>query len=110
MLSLYWKRLTNWGAMAGIVGGATVAFVWSKSTTLSTLGGALSEPLYEIVPGFLTCLVLAVVVSLLTPAPGEKELAGFHHMEAPTQAVPIVQAAGAGSTGDAGHRGPGMKA
>ena len=113
VLSLYWKRLTNWGAMAGIVGGATVAFVWSKSETLSTFGGALSEPLYEIVPGFLTCLVLAVVVSLLTPAPGEKELAGFRHMEAPTQAVPIVQAAGANAAGDTANPGqaePGMKA
>lgn len=113
VLSLYWKRLTNWGAMAGILGGAVVAFVWSKSQTLSTLGGALSEPLYEIVPGFLTCLVLAVVVSLITPAPGEKELAGFHHMETQTQAVPIVQVADAGATAGSanpGQPGTGMKA
>ena len=59
LLSLYWRKLTNVGALMGMVSGAVVAFVWGK---VPALAGAL----YEIVPGFFTCLVVAVVISLIT--------------------------------------------
>ncbi|MGE7842946.1 sodium/proline symporter PutP [Lysinibacillus sp. NPDC093712] len=59
LLSLYWKRLTNYGALSGMVLGALTAFVWGKIESLSTT-------LYEIVPGFLVCLVVAVIVSMMT--------------------------------------------
>ncbi|SNC73544.1 sodium/proline symporter [Kytococcus aerolatus] len=60
LLSLYWRRLTTAGTLAGMITGAVVAFVWGR-----TEGTGLLE-LYEIVPGFLCGLVVAVVVSLLT--------------------------------------------
>ncbi|MBE1877743.1 sodium/proline symporter PutP [Myceligenerans pegani] len=63
ILSLYWRRLTRWGALAGMVVGATVAFVWGRSP--------LADTLYEIVPGFVLGGLVAIVVSLLTPAPSE---------------------------------------
>ncbi|PZR55423.1 sodium/proline symporter PutP [Xylanimonas oleitrophica] len=69
LLSLYWRRLTAWGALAGMVGGAVVSFVWGRT--------GLADLLYEIVPGFAVCLVLAVVVSLLTPQPGPEVDAEF---------------------------------
>lgn len=59
LLSLYWRKLTNIGALAGMVSGAVVAFIWGKSEYLSGM-------LYEIVPGFFICLLVAVVVSLAT--------------------------------------------
>ncbi|MFJ7664835.1 sodium/proline symporter PutP [Lysinibacillus sp. NPDC097162] len=59
LLSLYWKRLTNYGALSGMVLGALTAFVWGKIESLSTA-------LYEIVPGFIVCLVVAVIVSMMT--------------------------------------------
>ncbi|MFJ5792307.1 sodium/proline symporter PutP [Lysinibacillus sp. NPDC093197] len=59
LLSLYWKRLTNYGALSGMVLGALTAFVWGKIESLSMA-------LYEIVPGFLVCLVVAVIVSMMT--------------------------------------------
>lgn len=59
LLSLYWRKLTNIGALAGMVSGAVVAFVWGKSDYLSDM-------LYEIVPGFFICLLVAVAVSLAT--------------------------------------------
>ncbi len=59
LLALYWRKLTNMGALLGMVVGAVVAFVWGKVP-------ALSGMLYEIVPGFIACLVVAVVVSLIT--------------------------------------------
>ncbi|ROS79208.1 sodium/proline symporter PutP [Cellulomonas sp. PhB143] len=60
LLSLYWKSLTRWGALAGMISGGVVAFVWGKVP-------ALHDALYEIVPGFLVCLVVAVVVSRARP-------------------------------------------
>lgn len=59
LLSLYWRKLTNIGALAAMIAGAVTAFVWGKIP-------ALSSALYEIVPGFFVCLIVAVVVSLVT--------------------------------------------
>lgn len=59
LLSLYWKRLTNYGALSGMVLGATTVFIWGNIESLKTA-------LYEIVPGFLVCLVVAMIVSMMT--------------------------------------------
>ncbi len=62
MLSLYWKRLNFEGAMAGIVTGALVDILW-----LAFLSGT---GVYEIIPGFLSGLLVAVAVTLCTEKPG----------------------------------------
>ncbi|MBP3223246.1 MAG: sodium/proline symporter PutP [Actinomycetaceae bacterium] len=59
LLSLYWKKLTSAGAFAGLVSGAVVTFVWGSID-------ALHGVMYEIVPGFLVNLCVAIVVSLVT--------------------------------------------
>lgn len=59
LLSLYWRKLTNYGAISGMITGAVTAFIWGKVE-------ALTSALYEIVPGFIVCLLVAVVVSLIT--------------------------------------------
>ncbi|GAA1726169.1 sodium/proline symporter PutP [Isoptericola hypogeus] len=69
ILSLYWRRLTRWGALSGMVVGAVVAFVWGRS--------GLADTLYEIVPGFGAGLLVAVVVSWLTPRPDAAVLEEF---------------------------------
>jgi len=56
LLSLYWRRLTAWGALAGMVVGAVTVGVWG-----SLEGGILD--VYEILPGFVFNLVVAVAVS-----------------------------------------------
>ena len=58
LLSLYWKKLTKWGALWGMVVGAITVILWSN------LG--LGKTLYEIVPGFAFNLIVAVVVSMVT--------------------------------------------
>ncbi|MDO5500688.1 MAG: sodium:proline symporter, partial [Propionibacteriaceae bacterium] len=70
ILSLFWKRLTSQGALAGMVAGAVVAFIWGQTP-------ALSGFLYEIVPGFLANLIVAVVVSLATKAPSQEVIEEF---------------------------------
>ncbi|WP_147918966.1 sodium/proline symporter PutP [Ruania zhangjianzhongii] len=64
LLSLFWKRLSNWGALSGLIVGAVVAYTWGQSS--------LSDTLYEIVPGFAANLIVAVVVSLFTFKPNEQ--------------------------------------
>lgn len=70
ILALYWKRLTYWGAFAGIIAGFATDALW-----LAFLSGPTG--LYEIIPGFIVGLIAAVVVSELTPAPSEEVLEMF---------------------------------
>lgn len=63
LLSLFWRRLTNWGALAGMVVGAATVFIWDA---IEKAGGPELFSLYEIVPGFALNLVVAIVVSLAT--------------------------------------------
>ncbi|MBP5739325.1 MAG: sodium:proline symporter, partial [Spirochaetia bacterium] len=65
LLSLFWKRLTFSGAVAGITAGAIVDIYW-----MLNLG---STGVYELFPGFVAGLILAVVVSVFSKEP-EKEV------------------------------------
>ena len=64
MLSLFWKRLTFSGAVAGIGVGAAVDILW--------LAFCSGIGLYEIIPGFAAGFVAAVVVSLCSAAPSKE--------------------------------------
>ena len=59
LLSLFWKRMTRNGALAGVIGGALTVIVWKQT------GSAL----YEIVPGFIVATLAVVAVSLLGREP-----------------------------------------
>mgnify|MGYP001210661743 FL=1 len=61
LLSLFWRRLTNWGALAGMVSGAVTVILWNMFGP-----DVFGAGLYEIVPGFVVHLVVAIVVSRLT--------------------------------------------
>jgi sodium/proline symporter len=64
LLCLFWRKLTNWGALAGMVAGAVTVFAWD------TYGEAVSGvDLYEIVPAFAVNLVVAAIVSRMTYTP-----------------------------------------
>ncbi|MBR0192498.1 MAG: sodium/proline symporter [Thermoguttaceae bacterium] len=63
LLSLFWRRFSFAGAVAGIVMGAAVDIAWIFFMTQTGI--------YELAPGFLAGLTAAVVVSLLTK-PGEE--------------------------------------
>ena len=64
LLSLFWKRFTFSGAVAGIAVGALVDILW--------LAFCSGIGLYEIIPGFAAGLIAAVVVSLCSPAPSKE--------------------------------------
>lgn len=65
LLSLYWRKITAKGALWGMVAGAITVMVWGNIK-------ALSDTLYEIVPGFIICWIVVYVVSLATYRPNEE--------------------------------------
>jgi sodium/proline symporter len=67
LMSLFWRRMTGTGALAGMLVGALTVIAWKPLTGSS---------LYEIVPGFILGMIAIYVVSLLTPA-SDKVMARF---------------------------------
>ena len=61
LLSLFWKRFTFSGAVAGILTGAIIDIGW--------LAFLSSTGIYEIIPGFVLGGLAAIVVSLCSKAP-----------------------------------------
>lgn len=62
ILSLFWRRFTYKGAIAGVVGGALTDVLWYAFLSSST-------GVYELLPGFLVGLICAVVVTLIDKKP-----------------------------------------
>ncbi|MFD2912068.1 sodium/proline symporter PutP [Jeotgalibacillus terrae] len=74
LLSLYWKRMTRWGALAGMLTGAITVILW-----VYVLG--LSSWLYEMIPGFILSTIAIVVVSLINGNSREPVQEGFDKFE-----------------------------
>ena len=77
LASLFWKRATYRGALAGMVTGGATVFIWKF--LIAPLGGVLG--IYELLPAFLLSLLVLVVVSLLDEAPGQEIIAEFEEMK-----------------------------
>ncbi|MCR4736043.1 MAG: sodium/proline symporter PutP [Treponema sp.] len=66
LLALYWKRTTAPGAIAGLITGGITVVVWHN------LKGGLFN-VYEILPAFIICLLVTIIVSLCTKVNPEVE-------------------------------------
>lgn len=73
LFSLFWKRTTRAGAVAGMVGGAGMVFLWKL--VISKLGGVFA--IYELLPAFIFSALCIVVVSLLDKKPSAEIEADF---------------------------------
>lgn len=62
IFSLYWKRMTERGAIAGIITGGLTVLIWKN------LSGGIFE-LYEMAPGFLLSVISIIVFSLTDKQP-----------------------------------------
>ena len=78
IFSLFWKRINRAGAIAGMVSGAGMVFLWKL--VISKLGGPFG--IYELLPAFIFSSVVIVVVSLLTKAPSQEILDDFEAVKA----------------------------
>lgn len=76
LMALFWKRSNKWGALAGMVVGGVMVFVWKF--LIAPLGGVWA--IYELLPAFLCSLVAIVVVSPLTPAPEQSVVQIFEEI------------------------------
>ena len=68
ILSLFWRRFTYKGALAGVISGALVDVLWLAFLSSST-------GIYELIPGFVVSMIVAVVVTLLDKKPSEEIVA-----------------------------------
>ena len=69
LLALFWRRSNKWGALAGMIAGGLMVFIWKYG--VRPLGGSWN--IYELLPAFIVAIAANIVVSLLTKAP-EKEI------------------------------------
>ncbi len=80
LLGLFWKRCNKQGALAGMIAGGCMVFIWKY--LVRPLGGAWN--IYELLPAFLVATAAVVVVSLLTPKPGKEVVKHFEDAKNPT--------------------------
>ncbi|MBQ8926651.1 MAG: sodium/proline symporter [Oscillospiraceae bacterium] len=67
LAALFWKRSNKYGAVAGMVAGGVMVFLWKFG--IARLGGAFA--IYELLPAFVVACIAIVIGSLVTPAPEE---------------------------------------
>ena len=83
LLALFWKRSNMAGALAGMVTGGVMVFLWKY--VISKLGGAFA--IYELLPAFVLALIVNIVVSLCTKAPDKEIQDIFDEVKNPVEEV-----------------------
>lgn len=73
LLALFWKRSNQYGALAGMITGGAMVFVWKY--LVRPIGGVFN--IYELLPAFILALVVNVLVSLMTAAPSKEVVEEF---------------------------------
>ena len=68
LFALFWKRSNRNGALAGMIVGGSMVFIWKYG--ISTLGGAWG--IYELLPAFLVAIAANIIVSLITKVPSKE--------------------------------------
>lgn len=81
LFSLYWRRTTKQGAVAGMLTGAATVLIWHN--LVKPLGGVFG--VYELLPAFILGSLAIVIVSLLSKEPSQAIYDEFdHYMDEPT--------------------------
>ena len=78
LLALFWKRSNMWGALAGMIAGGAMVFIWKF--LIAPIGGVWA--IYELLPAFIVACLVNVIVSLVTPAPSEEIVKEFEEVAA----------------------------
>ena len=78
IMSLFWKRINQKGAVAGMITGGVMVFVWKL--LLKPIGGVFA--IYELLPAFILSTLAIVVVSLLTKEPDKEITETFEKVKA----------------------------
>jgi sodium/proline symporter len=78
LFSLFWKRTTRAGAIAGMLAGGSMVFIWKL--LLNPLGGVFA--IYELLPAFVISCVVILIGSLLTEKPSGDIIEDFERAKA----------------------------
>ena len=78
IFALFWKRMTKWGAFAGMIAGGGMVFLWKYY--IATLSPMLA--VYELLPAFITGCIAIVIVSLLSKKPEKEIIDEFEEVKA----------------------------
>ncbi len=68
LFSLFWKRTTRGGAIAGMLTGGSMVFIWNL--LLKPIGGIFG--IYELLPAFVLSCVVIIIVSLVSKKPSKE--------------------------------------
>lgn len=77
VFALLWKRSNKYGALAGMITGGAMVFIWKY--LIAPIGGAFA--IYELLPAFVIACVVNVVVSLATSAPPQEVIDEFESVK-----------------------------
>lgn len=78
ILSVFWRRFTYKGALAGVIAGALTDVLWYIFLSSST-------GIYELIPGFAVGMLAAVVVTLIDKKPSAEVVAVFDEATSPAE-------------------------
>ncbi len=80
LCALFWKRTTKQGAIAGMISGGAIVFIYKWLRDGFTFGGKLTGAyidktifdIYELLPAFVIGIAIIIAVSLLTKKPSKE--------------------------------------
>ena len=78
LASLFWKRSNKFGAVAGMIAGGVMVFVWKFC--IKPMGGVWN--IYELLPAFIVASLAIVIVSLVSSAPSKEICEEFDAVKA----------------------------
>ena len=78
LAALFWKRSNRNGALAGMIAGGVMVFVWKYC--VRPLGGVWN--VYELLPAFIVAMVVLIAVSLATGEPSKEIQEEFEEVRA----------------------------
>ena len=68
LFALFWRRSNRYGAIAGMISGGAMVFIWKY--LVRPLGGVWD--IYELLPAFIVSCLAIIIFSLITPAPSKE--------------------------------------
>ena len=78
LFALFWRRTNKYGALAGMLSGGVMVFIWKF--IVRPIGGVLN--VYELLPAFIVASIFIVAVSSLTKEPTKEMIDEFEKVKA----------------------------
>lgn len=80
LFALFWRRMNKWGALAGMITGGVMVFVW-KYVIAEIFAGTVLD-IYELLPAFILASLAIILVSLVTKTPDKETIGIFDEVKA----------------------------